>query len=241
MVNFIQEHFEKAFSSEEVLDIVDTIITGEMNRKLLRLVIFEEVRKATLNLGSLKAPGLDGFLGIIFKKHWNVVGENVFYAAKEFFKSGIWPAFVNETHIALVLKIPKPEILVLHFRPISLCNFIYKIISKVIVNKLKVIMPSIILEEQGVFVSSRAIQDNLLVDQGAVLHLEKEGKKGFFVVKTDMIKAYDGMDWGFLEALLLRMGFDQVWVQRILVYVCSISYKILVNGCHKTVLPPKEA
>lgn len=104
------------------------------------------------------------------------------------------------------------------------------------------IMPSIILEEQGAFVSSRVIQDNLLVAQELFYFFirKKKIKKWFFTVKTDMAKVYDRVDWGFFEALLLKMGFDQIWVQRILSCVCSVTYKVIVNGCPQNSFIPQR-
>ena len=95
------------------------------------------------------------------------------------------------------------------FRPISLCNVKYKLISKVLANRLKVILPYIIFENQGAFLSGRLIIDNVLIAFELMHYLEhkKEGINGFAVIKLDMSKAYDRLEWGFIKLVMIKMGF----------------------------------
>lgn len=102
VVSFIQNHFESFFQVyqcqgiEDVLSVVELVVTDDMNAKI-RPIKMEEVRKAVLSLRKLKAPGLDGFPGAFFQKHWELVSKDVYMAVKEFFKTGVLLAFVNET------------------------------------------------------------------------------------------------------------------------------------------------
>ena len=130
-----------------------------------------------------------------------------------------------------IQQINNPES-VAQFRLISLCNVIYKILSKVIVNRLKPILKSIIFETQSAFVADRLITDNILITFESLYHMKTQcsGKTSFMALKLDMSKAYDRVEWVFLEKILLKMGFQDTWVDMIMQCIMTVSYSILVNG-----------
>lgn len=116
----------------------------------------------------------------------------------------------------LIPKVDNPE-KITQFRPISLCNVVYKVISKMLASRLKLLLPDIISETQSAFVPGRIITDNVIVAYER-LHTMKKRKKGKVrtcAVKLDMHKAYDRVEWVFLEAILSKLGFDNRWVQLI--------------------------
>ncbi|XP_042964797.1 uncharacterized protein LOC122299028 [Carya illinoinensis] len=109
---------------------------------------------------------------------------------------------------ALIHKTKSP-LFVIEYMPISLCNAIYKIISKVLVNRLKGVLPEIISPNQNAFILGRIIIDNIMVAY-EILHtmkVRKKGKKGSMAIKLDMSKAYDRIEWTFLEAIMKKLGF----------------------------------
>ena len=108
------------------------------------------------------------------------------------FRSGMLPCTLNETFICLIPKVASPQ-KIIEFRPISLCNVVYKIISKVPANRLKKILEEVIDESQSAFVLGRSITDNVLVafETMHCIDLKRKGKEALMVVKLDMSKAYD--------------------------------------------------
>ncbi|XP_071699886.1 uncharacterized protein [Rutidosis leptorrhynchoides] len=148
--------------------------------------------QALMQMDPSKAPGPDGMSALFFQKFWHVVGTTVTDTVSCFFESGGPPPNINKTLVTLFLKVSKPESLK-DVRPISLCNVLYKIISKVLVNRIKPILPSIVHENQLAFISNRVITDNAIL-AFEVLHWLKhkgDGKKSAIALKVDMSKSYD--------------------------------------------------
>ena len=116
-----------------------------MNSKLSRAFTREEVVSALKQLHPLKSPGSDGMSTLFFQKYWNIVGTNVSNMVLNVLKSGMSLSNINKTNIALVPKTNNP-LRMTEFRPISLCNVVYKLVSKTLANHLKTILPYIILE-----------------------------------------------------------------------------------------------
>ncbi|KAA3489038.1 reverse transcriptase [Gossypium australe] len=126
------------------------------------------------------------------------------------------------------------------FRPISLCNVIYKVIAKAIANRLRVVLHKCIDSAQSAFVSGRLITDNVLLAY-EILHTLKNkniGKRGLMAVKLDMSKAYDRVDWNFVEKVMKKMGFDKGWVDMVMKCVSSVSYSVIINGFASTCFRP---
>lgn len=144
--------------------------------------------------------------------------------------SGMIPS-LNSTFIALIPKLNAPTF-VSDFRLISLCNVLYKIVSKVITNRLKHIIPMIISDNQSTFISGRSITDNILLAHELLHSMQRgrRGKLGRMALKLDMSKAYDKVEWEYLKVVLKRLGFHDHWVKLVMSCVTSVTYSALVNG-----------
>ena len=165
---------------------------------------------ALKQMAPLKAPGPDGMPPIFYQHYWDSIGDDVSCAVLSCLNSGSISASLNHTHITLIPKIKNPES-VSDFRPISLCNILYKLISKVLANRLKTLLPYVVSESQSAFQSDKAISDNILVAFETLHHMKikKTGKEGFMAMKLDMSKAYDRVEWIFLEKLMRKLGFHE--------------------------------
>lgn len=207
------------------------MVTTEMNDTLLAQVTMEEVKAATFQLGASKAPGPDGLTGMFYQSHWEVIKEDIYRAVQNFFSSGSLPVALNRTAITLIPKTPNPECLD-QYRPISLCNYAYKIFSKVLANRLKPLLPVLISEEQSAFVAGRQIQDNVLMVQEVIHQLRTRKRKHHFqaVLKVDMQKAYDRIEWDFLQDYLLCLGFQPHWVQLVMQCISTTTLCVKMNG-----------
>ncbi|KAJ1392992.1 Reverse transcriptase domain [Sesbania bispinosa] len=167
-------------------------VTTEMNEALTRDVTDIEIEDVVFSLGVMKAPGPDGLNGFFYQKHRQIVKQEVVNLVQDFFQKGIMRPEINETVVALVPKTLRPEN-VQQLRPISCCNYVYKIISKIIVKRLEPFMGQLISENQSAFVGGRQIQDNLAIAQEIFHWLKKKDRRASngAVVKIDLAKAYD--------------------------------------------------
>lgn len=208
---------------QPLLQQIPASVNAGMNQRLVEPVSMEEITQAMQQLGAHKAPGPDGMHGLFFKTHWPDISQDIYTEIQGFFNTGYLNPAMNNTLITLIPKFPNPEKLE-HFRSISLCNFVYKIISKVLTNRLKPLLQTLIVEEQNAFVEGRLIQDNILLVQEVLHRLRtRERKKKFqALLKLDMQKAYNKIEWDFLSACLTKMGFCAQWVHWVMQCVPTV-------------------
>lgn len=215
----------------ELIAKVKPRLTNAMHATLDAEFTREEVKAALDHIGDLKAPGPDGMPLIVFKRHWQFMGDHVVEEVLKVLNGGDIPAGWNDTCVVLIPKVKNPN-RIKDLRPISLCNVLYKLVSKVLANRLKMVLPEIISDNQSAFVPGRLITDNVLIayELSHYLMNKRHGKEGFAAVKADMSKAYDRVEWGFLEAMLSKLGFRRRWVQLIMKCVSTVRYQIKING-----------
>lgn len=141
------------------------------------------------------------------------------------------PRILKYTFVVLIPRIASPK-RITEFFPISLCNVVYKIGSKMIANCMKPFLDNIISLTQSALVPRRLITDNVLVafEVNHFLKCRTRGKTQYMALKLHVSKAYDRMEWIFLRHILLRLGFADAFVDMILLCVSSVSFSFLLNG-----------
>ena len=189
-------HAKAGDQMEECLNAILSRVTEDMMVVLSSEFTTEEVKVALFQMGPSKAPGPDGMNALFYKKFWHIMGDDVVFAMLAFLNNGNMLPEINHTNIVLIPKVKVPKKMS-DFRPISLCNVIYKIIFKVLANRLKQVLLHIISPTQSAFVPGRLITDNAPVAYETLhtMHARKKGKKGTLALKLDINKAYDHVEW----------------------------------------------
>ncbi|XP_072074220.1 uncharacterized protein [Arachis hypogaea] len=212
-----------------------------MNDELMAKISDEEIKEAAFSMGGLKAPGPDGLNGLFFQHHWDILSKEVCGVVKQIFEDGNIPEGLGETTVVLIPKVTQPESLN-HLRPISCCNFIYKILTRVLVGRLRKVLDAIISSLQSAFVKGRLIQDNIVIVQEAFHKLNRKENSGSenLAIKLDMNKAYDRLEWNFLQRVMEEFGFNNDWVKLMMSCVRSATYRFKINGILSTKIYPQR-
>ena len=135
------------------------------------------------------------------------MGRSVINKVKRIFVDRRLPKYLNRTHIVLIPKIQGPKTLG-NYKPISLCNSMYKIVTKIIIARLRPYLDKLISPLQTTFVTRRKGIDNTIIAQ-EVIHTisRKKGRVGYMAFKIDLEKAYDKLEWNFIRDMLIRVIF----------------------------------
>lgn len=188
----------------------------------------DEIKKAIWSCGSDKAPGPDGFSFKFLKRFWSLLKEDIVGCIRHFETFGTISRGCNASFITLVAKTKDPLILG-DYRPISLIGSIYKIISKLLASRLKLVIGECIDEVQSAFVADRYILEGPLI-VNEVCSWGKAKKKKLLIFKADFNKAFDSLNWGFLDSLMMQMNFGDKWRKWINGCLTSTRASVIVNG-----------
>ncbi|CAM8983245.1 unnamed protein product [Rhodiola kirilowii] len=238
---FSSQHSSPAFNIDYDLGHVPSKVTDEHNSLLNEPYSEREIFVALSQLYPSKASGLDDFHAGFFQKNWMTVKRDFMSACLFVLHNGVVPANLNDTLIVLIPK-QKNVMRIKEYRPISLTTVVSRTIAKAIANRLQLILTDVINPAQTAFVKGRSITDNFLIAH-EVAHFIKNVRRGRSVygsLKLDMSKAYDRIEWDFLRAMLLKLGFTANWVSMIMHYISSIRYCIKVNDHITSFLNPQR-
>ncbi|GAA0185055.1 hypothetical protein LIER_32343 [Lithospermum erythrorhizon] len=188
-----------------------------------------------------KAPGPDSMSPKFFQHYWDIMGEDLGQMVLNFLNHGIFLRKFNFTLIILIPKVEKP-INMTQFRPIALCNSVAKVIAKMLATRLKRVLPNVISESQNAFVPNKLITGNVLLSYELhhVIKHKKSGPLGLMSIKLDMLKAYDKIEWSFLNEMMIQLNFSNKWINLVMTYVESISYSVLINGEQTGYFKPRK-
>ncbi|GJV87160.1 RNA-directed DNA polymerase, eukaryota, partial [Tanacetum coccineum] len=228
-------HFSKQFSRPQTPQIrlefqFPTRLQNEQVEDLERATTYDEIKTAVWDCGNNKTPGPDGFSFKFFRKFWNLIDKDVVAAISEFFDSGKFPPGCNSSFIALIPKIQDAKV-VKDYRPISLIGSMYKIIAKILANRLSLVMPDLISDVQSTFVANRQILDGPFI-LNELLSWCKYKKVNAMIFKVDFKKAFDSVRWDYLDNVLNSFGFGEKWRSWINGCLSSSMDSVLVNGNH---------
>nr|GEY18038.1 RNA-directed DNA polymerase, eukaryota [Tanacetum cinerariifolium] len=188
----------------------------------------DEIRMAVWSCGENKSPGPDEYSFEFFRKYWNIVGIDFCEAVEYFFLNENFPIGCNASFIALIPKVMHDKF-VSDYRPISLIGCIYKVVTKVLSNRLAPIISYLVSDTQSEFVANRQILDGPFI-LSEVLSWCKRKKKQSMFFKVDFAKAYDSVHWDFLLDVLQAFGFGPNWCKWIRGTFSNAMASILVNG-----------
>lgn len=228
--------YEELFSSPNtcidnglIEEVIPDMVSAEDNLKLTNLPSSEEIKNAVFSMNRDSAPRPDGFGAFFFQKFWDIVEKDVCNAVMQVFQqSWLLPNF-NSNLVVLIPKVQGADKVEL-FKPIALANFKFKIITKVLADRLATVARKIISPNQHGFVQGRKISDCICTASEAINLLNKKSFGGNIALKIDIKKAFDTIDWNFLLKVLHTFGFEPKFTKWIAVILQSAKLSIAVNG-----------
>jgi hypothetical protein len=200
----------------------------EENMGLILPFSMEEIETVVMESDSNKSPGPDGFNFAFIKALWSLIKGEIRIMFDQFHGIGTIPMSFTSYFVVLIPKVNSPFTLG-DFRPISLLGCMYKIIAKVLTARLARVMDRLVAHTQSAFLKGRHLVDSVLV-VNEVVDLVKRTGRSCLIFKVDFEKAYDSVDWGFLEYMLDRFGFCSKWKDWIRACVFSGNMSVLING-----------
>ncbi|GKB11901.1 RNA-directed DNA polymerase, eukaryota, partial [Tanacetum coccineum] len=200
--NEFLSHFANRFASPSGPSIVVDNSTFKQlsNEQVVDLecdITYDEIKRAVWDCGTNKSPGPDGFTFDFIRTYWNTINEDIVNAVREFFTTSKFPPGCNSSFIALIPKKQDAKF-VKDFRPISLIGCFYKIIAKILANRLKMVISDLISEVQSAFVPNRQILDGPFI-LNEIISWCKSHKSKAMIFKVDFEKAFDSVRWDFLD------------------------------------------
>ncbi|GJX77443.1 RNA-directed DNA polymerase, eukaryota [Tanacetum coccineum] len=224
-----QERFDRPTLNRLILGMdFPNKVTVEQLIDLERDVSKEEIKRAVWDCGSDKSPGPDGFTFGFYRRFWDIIEIDVVEAVSHFFTFGSFPKGGNASFIALIPKLHDARV-VKDFRPICLIGSVYKIVAKILANRLVEVLGDLVHEVQSAFIANRQILDGpFILDE--LIHWCKSKKLQSMLFKVDFEKAYDSVRWDYLDDILNKFGFGSKWRMWISNCLTSSKGSILVNG-----------
>nr|GFC12326.1 transposon TX1 uncharacterized [Tanacetum cinerariifolium] len=209
-LNFYKKKFSCHDSQVSFPSFMSAHRLNTSDQDLLEAVVsMEEIKTAVWDCGSNKAPGPDGYSFFFIKRFWDLLKHDIQEFVVRFFSSGKFPQGVNSAFITLNLKVSNP-LFIKDYRPISLIGFHYKIVVKILSNRLSKVVDSIISPEQSAFISGQQILDGPLI-LSEIIDWYKKRKKKPMLFKVDFEKAFDSVSWKYLDYMLHKLGFGSRW------------------------------
>lgn len=206
-----------------------TKISPEQNQRLIQVPSHDDVKHAVFGMSPDSAPGPDGFGGRFYQDMWHIVGVDVTSAIRSFFFHGDFPSGINASFVTLIPKL-RDATRIEDFRPIVLGNFLYKIVTKILADRLGSLLNNLLSFHQFGFIPGRRIHDCIALASEGVNGLGLPCRDGNMVLKIDIRKAFDTLNWAFLLEVLKSWGFSNIFIGWINFILKSARLSVLLNG-----------
>ncbi|WJX66076.1 hypothetical protein P8452_50669 [Trifolium repens] len=230
MANFFQEHFQQEEWERPVLDgAVFPMLSEDSNNLLIAPFTLAEIEVAVSDCDGSKCPGPDGFNFNFIKEFWDLMKNEVRIFFDQFHGNECLQKCLLSYFLTLVPKVNSPQCPG-DFRPISLLGCWYKLLAKVLATRLAKVIGVLIPKTQSAFLKGRQLVEGVVVVNEVIDFAKKTGKD-CLILKVDFEKAYDSVNWEFLDYMLRRFGFSVKWRKWMKACVCGGSMSCLVNGC----------
>ncbi|XP_062099879.1 uncharacterized protein LOC133805734 [Humulus lupulus] len=207
-------------------------LSVERQMKLLKPFSRKEIQESLFSIPITKSPGPDGFGSGYFKEVWQDIGDEVCAAITQCFETGNFPTELHETTLSLIPKVVNPSRAVDN-RPIACCYTLYKCMAKLICKRMTDILHDLVQPNQGAFVKGHSIAHNIMIFQDLIKNYGRTSTSSRCAIKIDLRKAYDTVDWDFLEDLLKALRFPMKFIGWVMACVRNTSYFLLMNGKFK--------
>jgi hypothetical protein len=225
--NFFENNFKERWGIRPNLNngIQFQSLSAEDNLLLMSPISIEEVKEVIWNSDGNKCPRPDGFNFKFLQACWDIIKDDIMEFLHEFFENAKLLNAFTAYFLTLIPKKDYPRALSVD-RPICLINSMYKVLSKILAGRLKQVLGKLISKVQSAFLPNRQILDGVLV-VNELLDLAKRRKDKRLRFKVDFERAYDTVNWNFLDYMMVRMGFDEGWMRWIRACVFQSSMSVL--------------
>lgn len=188
-----------------------------------------KIKRILFKLNPNKSSSPDGLSSGFCKAAWSILGQEVTSSISNFFSSSFMPASTNSTILTLVPKFPGAS-KISDYRPISCLNTLYKVVSKLLVARLKPILPGLILPNQTAFVKDRLLVENTVLAGELVNGYHKSRGQKKITIKVDIAKAFDSVSWNFLFNCLEGLSIPDQYLHWLKSCICTTNFTIGYNG-----------
>ncbi|XP_026384103.1 uncharacterized protein LOC113279643 [Papaver somniferum] len=222
----------------EIMKLFHPCVSEIQNNCLIQVPDAQEIKDVVFQIKPWASPGNDGFQDGFYQRCWDIVSTEVISMLQYFFTHKHMLKAINHTYQVLIPEISNPKTPA-DYRSISLCNVSYKIISKILANRLKPLLPDIISPTQNAFVAGRHIHANIIIAHEILYSMKRKTiKKALVGLKLDMSKAFDRVEWSFLLSIFRQLGFHNDWISLIEQCISTSNISILINGSPSSTFSP---
>ena len=212
-----------------VQSLTDFACTPSQTLQMTAIPFVEEITSVLFKLNPNKAPGPDGLTSGFYKASWSILGNEVLSSITNFFTCCFMPASANSTILSLVPKHPGAS-LITDYRPISCLNTVYKVVSRLLVKRLKPLLPSFIVPNQTAFVRGRLLVENTSPAGELVNGYHKNKGPKRITIKVDIAKAFDTLSWDFLFSCLQGLNLPPLYLSWLRACICNTNFTVGYNG-----------